>query len=143
MTRIVCDEIRFDSLSKEVQQALNLLFEQKGKAAEYWRLVKETGGRGSFFEAYGLNLGFRTWNQFKTGIKGYPYEGPDIPPDFDAIEKMMELGWTSKLYDALMEWTECRDLMPAGGGGSNILIDAEHNNRRVFLVNFLSEVKST
>ena len=100
--------------------------------------MEETGGRGSFLEAYGLSLSFRTWNQFKTGIEGYPYEGPDIPPDFNAIEKMMELGWTSNLYDTFMEWFECHDLMPAGGGGSNSLIDAELNNRRMFLKNFLS-----
>lgn len=138
MARIVCDEIRFGSLSKEVQQALNLLLKQKGRAGKYWKTVKRTGGQGSFFEAYGLDLSFRSWKQFKTGIEGYPYEGPDIPPNLDAIEKMMELGWTSKLYDAFMGWIECRDLMPAGGGGSNILIDAEHNNRRTFLKNFLA-----
>lgn len=138
MARIVCDEIRLDSLSKEVQQALNLLLKQKGKAAKYWKTIKRNGGRGSFLEAYGLDLSFKSWGQFRTGIKGYPYEGPDIPPNLDAISKMMELGWTSRLYNAFMKWFDGDDLLSQGGAGHSTLNNAEINNRRKFLLKFLS-----
>ena len=134
MARIVCDEIKFEALSKELQDALNLLLKHRKKALRYWT----SGNHRScpLQEAYGLSLVFRTWKQIKNGEKGYPYESPDISPDPKTIEKLKKLGWMPKTYNSFMEWFEADDL-PQNYAGESLKI-AERNNRINFLKSFLS-----
>ena len=137
MARIVVDEIRFESLDKNLQKALNLLLQHKEKALGYWT-KKSSYWNCPIQEAYGLRLPHRTWDQFKTGTRGSSIDGPGIPPDLGTIQKLTELGWTSKSYDTFMEWFEADDLPEHYNGEICMLRIAERNNRHDFLKNFLS-----
>lgn len=136
MARIVVDEISFESLNKDLQEALNILLRHKEEALRYW--TKRSCWSCPLEEAYGLSLTFRTWDQFKTGTSGSYTDGPGISPDFGTIQKLTELGWTPKAYDTFMEWFEADDLPEHYMGQTCVLKIAERNNRRNFLKNFLS-----